>query len=52
LEYPEDANEVLTRLLTDEVPDPMKVNALEYPDEATEVLTKLEMDDVPDPIKV
>jgi hypothetical protein len=43
---------VLTRLLIDDVPDPMKVNALEYPLELKEPETMFETDDVPDPMKV
>ena len=41
---------VLTMLLTDDVPDPMKVNAFEYPEDVKEVLTRLLMDDVPVPM--
>jgi hypothetical protein len=41
---------VLNMLLTDDVPDPMKVNAFEYPEDAKEVLTRLLMDDVPVPM--
>jgi hypothetical protein len=33
LEYPVDATEVLTRLLIDDVPDPVKLKALENPEE-------------------
>ena len=41
---------VLTMLLTDDVPDPMKVNAFEYPEDVTEVLTMFDIDDVPVPM--
>jgi hypothetical protein len=41
---------VLTMLLTDDVPDPMKVNAFEYPEDVKEVLTKLLMEEVPVPM--
>jgi hypothetical protein len=32
-EYPLEDKEVLTKLLMDEVPDPLKLKALEYPEE-------------------